>query len=344
MTKIETLISKGFDNCIIFTPANRFYLTGFESEDGILLISDGSAYLAMDSRYIEAAQKTVTDCEVVPYDKNFFGLCKSDAVCETGITIEQYEYIKFRFKPCGVVFSQKLSDALKQMRTVKTEDEIKRIKTAAQIGDKAFEDILGIIKPGITEAEIALQLEISMRREGASKVSFDTIVLSGKKGSMPHGVPDNKEICSGELVTMDFGCVYMGYCSDMTRTVAVKSADSEQRMIYETVLKAQKTALKSYKPGIRCSDADGIARRIISDAGYGKYFGHSLGHGVGIDIHEYPTVGPKSDWVLEAGNIVTDEPGIYIPSRAGVRVEDLVLITENGNEILSRSQKELIIV
>lgn len=344
MTKIQKLILKGYENCIIFTPQNRFYFTGFEAEDGILLISNGIPYLAMDSRYIEAAKREVTDCEVLPYDKNFFSLLKADAVCETGITIEEYEYLKARFMPQRVTFSKELSSEIRKLREVKTQTEIEHIITAASIADTAFEQILPLIKEGVTEREIALELEMSMRKNGASKTSFDTIVLCGKNGSMPHGEPGDTTFKKGELITMDFGCIYKGYCSDMTRTVALGEIDREAKTVYETVLKAHKAAMPFYKDGEKTAKADNVARDIITAAGYGEYFGHSLGHGVGIDIHEYPAASPKSESVFREGNIVTDEPGIYIPEKLGVRIEDMLLVTQKGGKSLSKAQKELIIL
>ncbi len=344
MTKIQKLISKGYENAVIFTPQNRFYFTGFEAEDGILLISDGKPYLAMDSRYIEAARREVADAEVLPFNKDFFTLLKTDALTETGITIEDYETLKTLFKDVKLTFSKELSSAVKGLREVKDEVEIEKISTAAKIADDAFLNTLPLIKEGVTEREIALELEIFMRKNGASKVSFDTIVLAGKNGSMPHGVPSDTPFKKGDLITMDFGCVYKGYCSDMTRTVALGNVDSTAKEVYETVLKAHKAAIPFYKDGEDCSKADKAARDIIEKAGYGEYFGHSLGHGVGIDIHEYPNASPRSQSVFKTGNVVTDEPGIYIPEKLGVRIEDMLLVTEKGGKTLSTTQKELIIL
>ncbi|MBQ8533939.1 MAG: aminopeptidase P family protein [Clostridia bacterium] len=344
MTKIQKLISKGYENAVIFTPQNRFYFTGFEAEDGILLISDGKPYLAMDSRYIEAAQREVTDAEVLPFNKEFFTLLKKDAVTETSITIDDYETLKTLFKDAKLTFSKEFSSVIRELREIKDEKEIECISTAAQIADDAFLKVLPLIKEGVTESEIALELEIFMRKSGASKTSFDTIVLCGKNGSMPHGVPGDTPFKKGDLITMDFGCVYNGYCSDMTRTVALGNVDSIAKEVYETVLKAHKAAVPFYKEGVSCADADKAARDIITAAGYGEYFGHSLGHGVGIDIHEYPNASPKSQSVFKKGNIVTDEPGIYIPEKLGVRIEDMLLVTEKGGKTLSTTQKELIIL
>lgn len=344
MTRIEKLIDSGYQNAVIFTPQNRFYFTGFEAEDGILLISDSRAYLAMDPRYFEAAKRSVTDAEVVPFDKEFFSLLKNDAVTETDIKIRDYKFLKTVFKDAEISFSGEFSECITALRSVKDKNEISLIKTAAEIADNAFCHILSFIKEGVTEREVAFEIEMFMRKNGASKTSFDTIVLTGKNGSMPHGVPTDTPIKAGDLVTMDFGCVYKGYCSDMTRTVGVKGIDSFSKEVYETVLKAHYAAIPFYKEGVATADADKAARDIITSAGYGENFGHSLGHGVGIDIHEAPNASSKSKSVFKNNNIVTDEPGIYIPSKLGVRIEDMLIVTEKGGKSLSSTQKELIII
>ena len=200
------------------------------------------------------------------------------------------------------------------------------------------------IKPGVTEKQIALELDFYMLSHGAEAVSFETIAVTGAKSSMPHGVPDETVVKNGDFITMDFGAVCKGYHSDMTRTVAVGEVTEEQKTVYETVLKAQKNALSVLKKGLPCSEADKAARDIIDNAGYGDYFGHSTGHGVGVEIHENPTLAPKSTDILEIGDVVTVEPGIYLPGKFGVRIEDMALITENGYENLTSSPKELIIL
>lgn len=233
---------------------------------------------------------------------------------------------------------------ISEQREIKDEEEIAKIRAAEKLGDEAFSYVLNFIKPGISELDVAFELEFFMRKNGASGLSFDTIAASGIRSAMPHGVASEKIIEKGDLLTLDFGCVLDGYCSDMTRTVAVGSIDSKGKEIYETVLAAQKAGLEYIAKGKVCSGADAAARKVITEAGYGKNFGHALGHSVGIEIHESPTLSPKCDKILVPGNVVTVEPGIYIENFVGVRIEDLVLITDSGVENFTHSEKELIIV
>ena len=225
-----------------------------------------------------------------------------------------------------------------------TFDEVECIKKAQAIAEEAFEYILTFIKPGVTEKQIALELDFYMLSHGAEALSFETIAVTGKKTSMPHGVPDDTVVESGDFITMDFGAVYKGYHSDMTRTVAVGSVSDEQRKIYENVLQAQKSALSLLRAGEACQKADAAARDIISNAGYGKFFGHGTGHGVGVEIHEEPNLSPNYESPLKVGNVVTVEPGIYLPGKFGVRIEDMALITEDGYENLTKTPKELIVI
>jgi Xaa-Pro aminopeptidase len=231
-----------------------------------------------------------------------------------------------------------------KLRETKKEKEIECIKKAQQIAEEAFAHSLELIKPAVSEKDIALALDFYMLSHGAEAVSFDTIVVSGKNSSMPHGVPTDKKIENGDFVTMDFGAVYNGYHSDMTRTVAVGEPTEKQKEIYSVVLKAQKAALSVLKAGVPCSEADKAARDVIEAAGYKEFFGHGTGHGVGIEIHEAPTLSPRSKADLGEGNVVTIEPGIYIPNEFGVRIEDMALITKDGFVNLTSCEKELIIL
>ena len=221
---------------------------------------------------------------------------------------------------------------------------MKKIIKAQRIAEAAFEHILTFIKEGVTEKEVALELDYYMLSHGADGLSFETIAVSGKNSSKPHGVPSDKKIEKGDFVTMDFGAVVEGYHSDMTRTVAVGFVTDEQKNVYETVLKAQEAAQAAASSGVCCADVDKAARDVIENAGYGEYFNHSTGHGVGVEIHEYPRLSTVCKAILSVGNVVTDEPGIYIPEKFGVRIEDMLLITENGCENLTRAPKELIIL
>lgn len=354
MEKIKSLqkILKNSDEAILISsPENRRYFTGFPSSDGFLIVTGDDAVLFTDSRYIEAAQKTalcraslVTKAskEIKFYFENK-GITKILTERER-LTVETADFLKKAFRPCRVVPSKILEKKINELRTVKSPEEVDCIKKAQAIAEEAFSHILTFIKPGVTEKSIALELDFYMLSHGAEALSFETIAVTGKKTSMPHGVPDNTVVKQGDFVTMDFGAVYKGYHSDMTRTVAVGSVSPEQKKIYEIVLAAQKSALEILKKGVPCKTADAAARNIIKEKGYGEYFGHGTGHGVGIEIHETPNLSPASEAVLESGNIVTVEPGIYIPGKFGVRIEDMALITDEGFENLTRAPKELIIL
>ena len=237
-----------------------------------------------------------------------------------------------------------LSGVIEKIRLIKTPEEINIIKVACEIADQAFSHILNFIKPGITELEVSNELEFFMRKQGATASSFDTIVASGLRSALPHGVATNKEIENGDFVTLDFGAIYNGYVSDITRTIAVGKPSNQLIEMYETVLESQLLALQHVKPGMTGREADNIARDFLKSKGYGEAFGHSTGHGIGLEIHEGPTLSSRSDTVLEPNMVVTIEPGIYLPGIGGVRIEDDIVITETGNEKLTHSKKELIIL
>lgn len=258
-------------------------------------------------------------------------------------TMNLAQYLKLCETCKGCTF-QVASDVINESRMVKDEEELKKIAKAEAIGDAAFNHILDIIKPGITETEIALELEFFMKRQGASKLSFDTIVASGANSSMPHAQVTDRRIQNGDFVTMDFGCVYQGYCSDMTRTVAVGEPTEEMKKVYQIVLDANLRAMDGIQEGVSCKEIDALARDYIKDNGYGEYFGHGLGHGVGIDIHEEPRFSPKCEVITKQNMVITDEPGIYLPGNFGVRIEDLVVVKKNGYEQLSNAEKGLIIL
>lgn len=260
------------------------------------------------------------------------------------MTVSELAKFDNALKEISIDFSGELDNMIDALRMVKSESEIEKIKKAQKIAEGAFDDICGFIKPGVTEKEIALRLEHYMLTHGAEGLSFETIAVSGKNTSMPHGVPTDKKIEIGDFVTMDYGALYDGYHSDMTRTVAVGKVSDEQKKVYNTVLEAQKAGLDFIRPGVSGKDADRVSRDIIENAGYGEYFGHSLGHGVGVEIHEKPNLSPSSEFILKKGNVVTVEPGIYVPGKFGVRIEDFAVITENGAENMTHCPKELIIL
>lgn len=353
MDKIKNLKSQLNEGeaLLVVSPENRRYLTDFPSSDGYLLVTKTDAVLFVDSRYIEAAQNTARGCdeivlltsssEQLPEYAAKLGVKTAFTEAEK-LSVAEYEKIK---KSLGSeCIAEKTDEMINSLRRIKSEDEKNKILAAQLIAEDAFDHILGFIKEGVTEREIALALDFFMLRNGAECVSFDTIAVSGKNSSMPHGVPSSKKVEKGDFITLDYGAVVGGYHSDMTRTVAVGEVSSKQAEVYETVLSAQKKSLEILKAGVSCKDADAAARDVIKNAGYGSYFGHGTGHGVGIEIHEAPRVSPKSESVLKAGDVVTVEPGIYIPSEFGVRIEDMAFITENGCENLTKSPKNLIIL
>lgn len=348
LDKIIKKLPKKVDGLLITSPENRRYFTGFDSSDGFLFITKNGSIFLTDSRYIEAAQNEITACpaeeqrqKLSEYSERLG--CKTLAVEADRMTVSQLKMLRKALS--GVKLTTVGTDELIDcFRAVKSEGEVEKIRKAQRIAESALEHILPFIKIGVTEKEIALDLDYYMLGHGADGISFETIAVSGANSSKPHGVPTDKKIEHGDFVTMDFGAVVDGYHSDMTRTVAVGNISEEQRKVYDTVLKAQLATLEILKSGVACADADTAARSIITEAGYGEFFRHSTGHGVGIEIHEKPNLSSKSKAVLKTGNIVTVEPGIYLPSRFGVRIEDMAYITENGCINLTSAPKELIIL
>ncbi len=348
-SRIEKLRELLNDNEAAFISSypNIFYYSGFTSEDAYLLISHDKQILVTDSRYTIQAHEQAPDFEIVNITRGFneiFKLVDANYIGyeEEFLTVKQYR--EFRGKTTDRQELVEMQKKLTGLRKIKDENEIKRIAEAEKIGDAAFKYVLDKIRPGVTEREIALELEFFMKREGATALSFETIAASGKRSAMPHGAASDKVIEKGDFLTLDFGCVFEGYCSDMTRTVAVGNVNGTQREIYDVVLKAQKAALEAIKAGVECNAVDAVARNIIKDAGYGENFGHGLGHSVGIEIHEMPSFSPKCNEKLKEGHVMTVEPGIYIEDFGGVRIEDLVVVTEDGIRNLTLSPKELIIV
>ncbi len=352
ISDLQKFLKNKYEAVIIFSEVNRRYFTGFPSSDGYLVVTKDEAVLFVDSRYVEAAEKSVTACNVRLFKKANEDIKKYlnersviKAYTERNhISVSTADFLKNAFLPCRVTPSKRLEKAIDESRIVKTVSEVESIKAAQRIAEEAFNYILRFIKPGVTEKQIALELDFYMLSHGAEAISFETIAVTGQKSSMPHGVPDDTVVKSGDFITMDFGAVVNGYHSDMTRTVAVGEVTGEQRKVYETVLSAQKSALAILKAGLDCCEADKAARQVIDGAGYGDYFGHSTGHGVGIEIHEAPTLAPMSKGTLQVGNVVTIEPGIYLPGKFGVRIEDMAYITDDGYENLTTTPKELIVL
>ncbi len=355
MRPIQRLMERlpaGADAALVVSGHNRRYLTGFPSSAGVVLATRETALFLTDFRYIEAARRAVTGMECVEYSslkETLVDLARRFSLhCilteDEGMTVAEQR--RFSAMLPDVEWKSGVLDGLLgELRLVKSPQELEKIKQAQALTEYGFDHILGFIRPGRTEREVALELEFLIRRQGAEGVAFDFIVVSGANSSLPHGVPGDKVIEKGDFVTMDFGARVDGWHSDMTRTVAVGSCSPEQRKVYDTVLRAQKAALSVLRAGLRCVDGDAAAREVIAGAGYGEYFGHATGHGVGVEIHEQPRLSPRSgEEVLSAGSVVTVEPGIYLPGRFGVRIEDMASITEGGCENLTKSPKELLIL
>ena len=350
----KQLKDKGTGYCaLIISPENRKYFTGFDSSDGFLIVSSDRAVFITDGRYIEAAEKQIDSCEVVLLGKKTYPQiaeilkemnCRHLLVESTRMTVSTYNSLKGVLKNISISTDSTLDVIINSIRSIKTEAEVESIVKAQRIAEDAFSHILKFIKVGMTEKEIALELDFFMLRNGGEGLSFETIAVSGKNSSMPHGVPSSKKVENGDFITLDFGTIINGYHSDMTRTIAMGFATDEMKNIYNTVLDAQNNCLNNIKAGVSCKDGDEFARTVIRDNGYGQYFTHSTGHGVGVEIHEYPNLSPASDSILQVGNIVTVEPGIYIPEKFGVRIEDMALITENGCTNLTNAPKDLIIL
>lgn len=333
--------------------ANRFYASGFHSSgtDGVALVTRKKAYYFTDSRYTEAAGRCLVGAELreIGHGRGYAALIE-EAISEQHIsrmgfedaymTVQDYERYR-KALSCDLVPATEL---LWQLRMVKDDEELEALAAAQRIAERALEEILEEIRPGVTEKEIAARLQYLMLHYGASDMSFDPIVVSGPNGSLPHGVPSEKTIRQGEFVTMDFGCVYRGYCSDMTRTVAVGFATEEMHEVYQTVLAAQLAGIRAARAGVTGREVDGAARAVITAAGYGDYFGHSFGHGVGVEIHEAPNASPMNDKPLPGRAVISAEPGIYLPGKLGVRIEDVIILTEEGCRNITRAPKELLIL
>ncbi len=348
--KISAAVKAGEAQAIFVTSdQNRYYATGFASSAGELIIcGDGSAALFIDARYFEDASRSISDVEVIcSNDKPVYELMNDyfRAHGVTDLAVEEGSLSYARYTALQSKLSARFvpgQDILRDLRAVKSPEEMEILVAAQRIADRAFTNTLKLITPEITERELAAELTCQMLKLGAQDKSFDPIVVSGSLSSVPHGKPRDVKLQRGFL-TMDFGALYRGYCSDTTRTVAIGEPTEEMVRVYNTVLEAQVTAIKAAKAGMTGRELDGVARKVIADAGYGEYFTHSLSHGVGIDIHEYPTCAPKSEAVLRSGDVISMEPGIYLPGKFGVRIEDVIEIKEDGCFDLTELPKELLV-
>lgn len=354
VNKLKRVLEENSDALFITNEQDIYYFSGFQKSEGAMIITGEEAYLLVDFRYYEAACQKARDCRVICFKvltDTARTLLKDNKINRLFIqsayvTLSYYSKLLRAFNECGisVVSDDTLNMAVSNLRMVKSREEIDFISRAQKITEKAYNEILNYIKPGVKEREICVELEYLMKRYGAEDVSFDLITITGKKTSLPHGVPGEEVIASGDFFTMDIGALYNGYHSDMTRTVAVKSYDDEQKNIYDTVLKSQLAALESVKAGVKACEVDKTARDIISSSGYVHCFGHSTGHGVGLDIHERPNISPNGEAILSENMVITVEPGIYVENRFGVRIEDMILIKNDGYKSFTAIPKELIVV
>lgn len=343
----QKLADKDLDALMIASPINRRYISGFTGTAGIVLVSQEEAHLITDFRYTEQAEAQAENFKIIEHkesiEKEINTQLKLMKVKRIGFEKDYTTYTKFEnYKKIFEAELVPVSGLIESLRIIKSEEELAIMKKAAEIADEAFHHIQSYIKPGVKEIEIANELEFFMRRKGATSSSFDTIVASGYRSALPHGVASEKEIQSGELVTLDYGALYNGYCSDITRTVAVGEVSEELRKIYDIVLEANMRGVKEIRPGMSGREADAITRNYISEMGYGDNFGHSTGHGLGMEVHEAPGLSYRSDVILKPGMVVTVEPGIYVAGLGGCRIEDDIVITEDGNERLTLSTKEFI--
>ena len=338
----EYLNRNNADGIIVDSYANIFYFSKFTSEDALLYITKDNAYLITDSRYTVQAKKEVKGYKIIIRESSYINELKKIVLPETKVLFENStSYLNFK------LYSDELHVALEAvdidfLRNIKDEEEIKYIKKACDIASKTYDYIVGFVKPGMKEKDVANEMIHYMKSLGASKESFETIVASGKRGAMPHGTASSKVIKDGDFVTLDYGCIYNGYCSDITRSFLVGSDNNEMIKIYNVVKKAQELAVKSVKAGVKVSQVDKVARDYITSKGYGKYFTHSTGHGLGIEVHDPIAVSSRSDMVLQENMIITIEPGIYIKKLGGIRIEDDVLVTKDGYKILTKATKKLI--
>ena len=353
MLRVEKLRKKmqeeNLDSFLITSPYNLRYLTNFTGTTGLAVITLEKAFFITDFRYTEQAAAQAQGFEIIknvgPIFEEVADLVQKEGLRELGFEETTVSFLEYSVLE-EIIDAQliPISGMIEELREIKDEEEIAIIEKACSIADLAYDHILKMIQPGMTEIEVANQLDFYMRSLGASGVSFETIVASGLRSAMPHGVASKKIIEQGDLITIDFGCYYEGYVSDMTRTFAIGDPGEQLKEIYQIVLEAQLAVLEVAKPGVTGKQLDAVARDYITKHCYGEAFGHSTGHGIGLEIHEGPNVSVRAEKQFVPGNIITDEPGIYLPGIGGVRIEDDLLITSDGNRVLTHSPKELIIL
>ena len=346
---LQILEKENLDLLLVTFLPNVRYLSGYSGTNGLVLISPKGSIFLTDFRYKEQAKQQVKHLKIVIAERDLIqslatlSLFKPKRL-KLGFEQNHLSYgtcqkLKILLPDCLLVPTENLIESIS---IKKDQNEIDRIKKAVRITDQVFSEILDFIKPKVTEQDIAAEIEYRFKRYGSTTPLYETIVASGKRSALPHGVASSKRIEKGDLVTLDMGAVYDGYTADLTRTVVLGKTNKRQKKVYNIVLKAQKQAISKIKPKMRACDLDKVARGVIKRAGYGKYFGHGLGHGIGLVIHDNPAINPRNQQLLEPGMVITIEPGIYIPNWGGIRIEDDVLVTTKGGEVLTKAEKNLI--
>jgi len=343
----DIMAGRGVEAVLFLDIKNIRYLTGFSGSDAALLVSENQTVLLVDGRYTTQARKQTRRIRVFEYREKAAGIAQIASGLRVkvlgfeaaAITYEFYAILLKKLK--NIKFRAVTDDHLGSLRSIKTRSEIAFIKRAVQISTRALEAVLPLVKPGVRESDIALELHHRIRQEGAEALSFEAIVASGENAALPHAKPGSRRLRKGDLVVIDFGAVCGGYHSDETCTFGIGRLNRSQKQAYETVKEAHDRALDAIRAGVACREIDGIARRCIEKRGYGKYFSHATGHGIGLDVHEAPRLSTVSNGTLQDGMVVTVEPGIYIPGRWGIRLEDSVLVKKEGYEVLTRIPKDL---
>jgi len=341
----------GLDALLVTDPVSIRYACGFHIDDGAAIIGRDKAWLITDSRYVEAASRAVTDMEILSASSGTpFKTLAGHVFAENGLGRVGAEEDRMSVAVWDKMEAdlglklEKAASVLAGLRPQKSEEELQSLIAAQRIAEKAFDELLGVIRPGMTEKELAAELVYRLYKFGGEANSFDPIVVTGPKTSMPHGVPGDEVIRMGDFITMDFGTMKNGYCSDMTRTVALGHVTEEMRKVYDTVYAAQLAGIEAARPGVTGREIDAAARKIIEDAGYGEYFGHSFGHSLGLEIHEPPNASPSNDKPMPEGAVISAEPGIYLPGRFGVRIEDVLWLHGDGCVNITKAPKELIVL
>ncbi|HEF1901630.1 M24 family metallopeptidase [Bacillus thuringiensis] len=345
----KQLHNYGIDGLLITKKENRQYATNFTGSAGVVLIAAHKAIFITDFRYVDQAKTEIKAAEIIMHKGNLEEEVANQVsklniqklgIEDNNMTLQQFKklqkYIHTEMVP--------VCEIIEDIRLIKDTSEIETMKIAATIADEAFHHIVTFLKPGISETDVRDELEFFMRKKGATSSSFQIIVASGVRSSLPHGVASNKIIERGDIVTLDFGALYDGYCSDITRTVAIGEPSEEFQKIYNVVQEALKRGTEAIKPGETAKSIDDITRNYITEHGYGQYFGHSTGHGLGLEIHEPLRLSQESKATLQEGMVVTVEPGIYIPNWGGCRIEDDIVITKDGYDVITKSNRELIII